>query len=77
MIPTARLFKHLLNLKLTPIGVCMGFSAPLPTDADFSNFASNHYKSPIDLVVRKTDRLTKFLSSTKAQAKNECYTRDP
>ena len=43
--------------------------APLPTDADFVDFASNHYKSPIDLATNTIDRLTNYLSETKAQAK--------
>ena len=55
--------------------IYFGFSiAPLPTDADFLDFASNQYKSPIGLEVNRTDRLTKHLSRTKAQAKNEYHT---
>ena len=35
--------------------------APLPTDADFVDFASNHYKSPIGLAINRADRLTNHL----------------
>ena len=67
-------FDALLRL-MHPTSDFDGVRSPLlSTDADFVDFASNHYKSPIDLDINRTDRLTNYLLLPKAKAKNEYHT---